>query len=93
MSTLRFNYAMNQFMRAFSVTLLRFYLSAECLFTHSTAIPFLPLCLDHPVESGLEYMFHHYGPWAAAKKHHNKIEASGGAGGTALDNKDKPHKD
>lgn len=27
-------------------------------------IPFLPLYLDHPVESGIEYVFERYGPWA-----------------------------
>jgi mitochondrial fission process protein 1 len=31
-------------------------------------IPFLPLYLDHPVESGLEWFFANYGPWA--KKPH-----------------------
>jgi mitochondrial fission process protein 1 len=29
-------------------------------------IPFMPIYLDAPVENGLEYMFHHYGPWATA---------------------------
>jgi fission process protein 1 len=32
-------------------------------------IPFLPLCLDHPVEAGLEYAFENYGPWAKDKTH------------------------
>jgi mitochondrial fission process protein 1 len=27
-------------------------------------IPLLPTYLDHPVEQGIEYFFHHYGPWA-----------------------------
>lgn len=27
-------------------------------------IPFLPVCLDHPVEQGLEWAFKRYGPWA-----------------------------
>jgi fission process protein 1 len=32
-------------------------------------IPFLPMCVDHPVETGLEYVFEHYGPWAKKKEH------------------------
>ena len=32
-------------------------------------IPFLPLCVDHPVESALEYGFEHFGPWSKAKHH------------------------
>ena len=33
-------------------------------------IPFLPVYLDAPVEEGLEYFFHHYGPWAKKDKSH-----------------------
>lgn len=35
-------------------------------------IPFLPVCLDAPVEKAVEYGFHHYGPWA---KKHPQVEA------------------
>jgi fission process protein 1 len=32
-------------------------------------IPFLPVCLDEPVERIVEYGFHHYGPWSTTKPH------------------------
>ena len=31
-------------------------------------IPFLPLCLDEPVERALEYSFERFGPWAEHDK-------------------------
>ena len=36
--------------------------------TGLAVIPLLPLYLDEPVEHVIEYMFHHYGPWASHTK-------------------------
>lgn len=36
-------------------------------------IPFLPLYLDAPVEHGVEWFLHKYGPWAS-KSGHDKAE-------------------